>query len=129
MTIIKHDTEEMGSRYSVAVDLRKIVPDMVYFEMIGCVERFSINTPLRLAHFIAQVKHESANFFFIQENLNYSWTALISVFGKYFPSQDIAQTYSRQQEKIANRVYAGRMGNGDESREMDIGTEVEVIFN
>ena len=76
---------------------------------------YDINTPLRVAHFIAQCAHESGNFNFIEENLNYRAASLMSVFKKYFPTADIAQQYEKKPEKIANRVYANRMGNGDEA--------------
>lgn len=72
-----------------------------------------INTPLRQAAFIAQVAHESQGLSRFVENLNYSADRLLEVFGKYF-DPDEAQEYARQQEKIANRVYANRLGNGDE---------------
>jgi putative chitinase len=75
---------------------------------------FDINTPLRTAHFIAQVAHESGSFRYSVENLNYGAKALRSVFGKYFPSDELAEAYARKPEKIANRVYGNRMGNGDE---------------
>jgi putative chitinase len=77
--------------------------------------KFGIDTPLRKAHFLAQVAHESGGLQFTQENLNYSAQGLRSVFGKYFPTIEIANTYARKPEKIANRVYAGRMGNGNEA--------------
>lgn len=73
-----------------------------------------INTPLRLAHFFAQLHHES-NLKPVEENLNYSWQALRKVFGKYFPTEELARSYHRQPERIANRVYANRMENGNES--------------
>ena len=79
------------------------------------LEKYQINTPLREAHFIAQIAHESGNFRWVVENLNYSAAALRSVFGKYFPDDATAEAYARQPEKIANRVYADRMGNGDEA--------------
>lgn len=72
-----------------------------------------VNTPLRLAHFFAQIHHES-NLKPVAENLNYSAQALRSVFGKYFPTLSEAESYARQPQKIANKVYANRMGNGDE---------------
>lgn len=78
------------------------------------VPQFEINTPLRKAHFIAQVAHESGSFRYSMENLNYSAKALRDVFGKYFPSEELANEYARKPEKIANRVYGNRMGNGDE---------------
>lgn len=81
----------------------------------ACFEKYEINTPLRIAHFLAQVCHESNNFSAVSENLNYSASALRRVFGKYFNDDDIANEYARQPEKIANRVYASRMGNGDET--------------
>lgn len=77
--------------------------------------KFDINTPLRAAHFVAQLAHESGSFHYSSENLNYSASALKAVFGKYFPTEEMAEEYARQPEKIANRVYADRMGNGDEA--------------
>ncbi|MBQ4813108.1 glycoside hydrolase family 19 protein [Pseudoalteromonas luteoviolacea] len=76
--------------------------------------QFDISTPLRIAHFLAQIAHESGYFRCSSENLNYSDNALRAVFGKYFPDEASAADYARQPEKIANRVYANRMGNGDE---------------
>lgn len=76
---------------------------------------YKVNTKLRLAHFLAQILHESGNLKYKSENLNYSAKALRSVFGKYFKTDEIANQYARKPEKIANRVYANRMGNGDEA--------------
>ena len=70
---------------------------------------------LRLAHFFAQVLHESGSMRFDMENLNYSSDALQKVFGKYFTTREEADAYARNPERIANRVYANRMGNGDET--------------
>jgi len=70
---------------------------------------------LRLAHFFAQVLHESGCMRYDMENLNYSARALRAVFGKYFKTKRMAETYARQPERIANRVYANRMGNGGET--------------
>ena len=70
---------------------------------------------LRLAHFFAQVLHESGCMRFDMENLNYSSDALQKVFGKYFTTREEADAYARNPERIANRVYANRMGNGDET--------------
>lgn len=75
--------------------------------------KFQINTPMRQAQFIAQVAHESGYFRYNVENLNYSAKALRAVFGRYFPSDEAAAACARQPEKIANVVYANRMGNGD----------------
>ena len=72
-------------------------------------------TDNRAVHFFAQCCHESGHFKYFSENLNYSADALLRVFGKYFKDQAQAEAYARQPEKIANRVYANRMGNGDES--------------
>jgi len=69
----------------------------------------------RAAGFVAQIAHESGGFNFVKENLNYGAAGLMNTFKKYFPNQEIANQYQRQPEKIANRVYANRMGNGDEA--------------
>ena len=74
--------------------------------------KFNINTPLQIAHFIAQIAHESGSFKYKVENLNYSAKALRAVFGKYFETNEIAENYARKPEQIANVVYANRMGNG-----------------
>jgi len=71
-------------------------------------------TPVQAAHFFAQTAHESGNFKAFSENLNYSEDGLLRVFPKYFDAIK-ARQYSRQPERIANRVYANRMGNGDEA--------------
>ena len=76
---------------------------------------YEITTPQRQAMFLAQLAHESGSFRFVEENLNYSVEALQRVFKKYFPTDELALMYARQPEKIANRVYANRMGNGDEA--------------
>ena len=74
-----------------------------------------INTKERVCMFLAQCGHESAEFTIYNENLNYSANGLRSVFGKYFPTDDLANQYARKPEKIANKVYANRIGNGPES--------------
>jgi len=79
------------------------------------LDDYEINTPLRVAHFVAQCAHESGNFVFIKENLNYKAASLMSVFKKYFPTQELAAQYANKPAMIANRVYANRMGNGDEA--------------
>jgi putative chitinase len=76
---------------------------------------YEINTAERVAGFIAQCAHESGGFKRLKENLNYKWESLRKVFPKYFPTDELAQEYAHKQEQIANRVYGGRMGNGDES--------------
>ena len=72
-------------------------------------------SPARAAHFFAQTAHESGGFKTFSENLNYSAKGLRGIFGKYFPTDALAKAYERQPQKIANRVYANRMGNGDEA--------------
>lgn len=79
------------------------------------LEDYQINTPKRVAAFLAQCGHESGGFVFVTENLNYSASGLMRVFPKYFPTQDLAKQYERNPKKIASRVYANRMGNGDEA--------------
>lgn len=77
-------------------------------------DKFQINTPERIACFLAQTAHESNCFKALEENLNYSSDALLKVFPKYFDATT-ATAYARQPEKIASRVYGGRMGNGPEA--------------
>ena len=72
-------------------------------------------SPNRAAHFFAQCAHESGNFKAFSENLNYGAKGLRGIFGKYFQTDAMARSYERQPQKIANRVYANRMGNGDEA--------------
>lgn len=98
--------------------LEGVIPDQVLAELPSVMQKFSIDTPLRLAHFLAQIGHESAGFRAVFENLNYSVDGLKRVFRKYFKQNGLAESYARKPELIASRVYANRMGNGDEgSRE------------
>jgi putative chitinase len=83
--------------------------------MLQVVERYNITQSLRLAHFMSQIAHESGDFKFIRENLNYSADGLLKVFPKYFKDLATANAYARNQEKIGSRVYGSRMGNGDEA--------------
>ena len=78
------------------------------------LKKYGVTTPLRQAHLLAQLKHES-NLKPISENLNYSAEGLLKIFKKYFPTLESAKAYARKPEKIANRAYANRMGNGDEA--------------
>lgn len=99
------------------IDLSKLkghIPENVITQIPMVMEKFGINTPLRLAHFLAQCGHESGGFRAVQENLNYSASGLKGIFGKYFPG-NLAESYARQPEKIASRVYGNRMGNGNEA--------------
>lgn len=90
------------------------IPKTVIDEIPETAKNFNITTPLRLAHFLAQCAHESGNFRFVYENLNYSAEGLRRIFPKHFPG-NLSQTYARQPERIANRAYASRMGNGNEA--------------
>lgn len=95
--------------------LKGAIPDEVLSQIPGVMEKFQINTPLRLCHFLAQCAHESGNFKAVSENLNYGAKGLLGTFKKYFPTEAKALQYERKPEKIANLVYASRMGNGDEA--------------
>ena len=93
--------------------LTKHLPEHVYVQILDVVIKYQINTPRRLAHFLAQCHHESSGFNVVEENLNYSAEGLIRTFKKYFTPEQ-ANEYAHNKVKIASRVYANRMGNGDE---------------
>jgi putative chitinase len=95
--------------------LKNHVPDTVIAQLPDTIAKFELNTPLRLAHFLAQASHESGGFKALNENLNYGAKGLVTTFKKYFPTEDLAKQYERKPEKIANKVYGGRMGNGVEA--------------
>lgn len=94
--------------------LKGVIPDSVISQIPETAKKFNITTNLRLAHFLSQCAHESGNFKAVSENLNYSADGLRKTFGKYFPG-NLAESYAKQPEKIASRVYGDRMGNGNES--------------
>ena len=96
-------------------NLKGHIPDAVINQIPDTASRFELNTPLRLAHFLAQCGHESGGFKATQENLNYSASGLKGIFSKYFKEAGLAEQYQRNPQKIASRVYGGRMGNGPES--------------
>jgi putative chitinase len=102
-----------ASEFKLAA-LKGHVPDSVLAQIPDTAAKFGITNTLRLAHFLAQCGHESGGFKAVQENLNYSADGLKKIFGKYFPG-NLNESYARQPEKIAARVYASRMGNGDEA--------------
>jgi len=83
--------------------------------MAQCLPDYDINTPLRIAAFVAQCGHESGNFTAIKENLNYRAETLTKVWPRLFPTLDVANQYAHKPEMIANRAYGGRMGNGPEA--------------
>ena len=95
--------------------LKGHVPDTVIAQLPDTIAKFELNTPLRLAHFLAQAGHESGGFKAVNENLNYGAKGLLTIFKKYFPDETTAKLYERKPEKIANIVYASRMGNGDKT--------------
>jgi len=94
--------------------LKGHIPDSVLSELPLLTSKFECNSEIRMAHFLGQASHESNNFKFAKENLNYSADGLVKIFGKYFDIKT-AINYARNPEKIANKVYANRMGNGDEA--------------
>ena len=94
--------------------LKGHIPDAVIAQLPDTIAKFELNTPLRLAHFLAQAGHESGGFKALNENLNYGAKGLLTTFKKYFPTETLAKQYERKPEKIANKVYGSRMGNGPE---------------
>jgi putative chitinase len=96
-------------------NLKGHIPEAVIGMIPDVAAKFQIDTPLRLAHFLAQCGHESGGFRLTKENLNYSAKGLMGIFKKYFPTEALANQYARQPEKIANKVYGNRMGNGSEA--------------
>jgi putative chitinase len=103
--------------YTGALKIDKLkghIPDSVLAQIPDTAAKFGITSNLRLAHFLAQCGHESGGFKATSENLNYSVTGLLRVFRKYFTDKS-APVYANRPEKIASRVYADRMGNGNEA--------------
>jgi putative chitinase len=102
--------------------LKQLLPKNPYVEhwhhaLEQLLPDYDINTPKRIAAFVAQCAHESGGFTAIKENLNYKAPTLRKLFSKYFPNDELAAVYAskpNKQEAIANRIYASRMGNGDE---------------
>ena len=100
------------------MDLNKLkghIPDNVIAQIPEVMEKFKIDTAVKLSHFLAQCGHESGGFKVVNENLNYGAKGLLTIFKKYFPTEEKAKLYERKPEKIANLVYGGRMGNGAEA--------------
>ena len=96
-------------------NLNKTLNPTIMGEVFSIVEKFNITNHLRLSHFLSQCAHESGNFKFLTENLNYSADGLLKIFPKYFKDKATADAYARKPEKIGSRVYSNRMGNGDEA--------------
>ncbi len=108
-------TDAVTSKSNFKLDkLKGHIPDAVIAQIPDTAAKFNITNPLRLAHFLAQCGHESGGFKAVNENLNYSADGLKKIFPKYFPG-NLNESYARNPEKIASRVYASRMGNGDEA--------------
>jgi putative chitinase len=100
--------------------LRQLLPKNPYVNqwhkaLSQLLPDYEITTPQRIASFIAQCAHESGNFVFLTENLNYKAESLLKVFPKYFKDMATAKAYEKKPEKIANKIYADRMGNGNEA--------------
>lgn len=99
------------------IDLSRLkdkIPSEVYKDLTDVCIKYKIDTPLRVCHFLAQCAHESGDFKRTSENLNYDMTGLLRVFPKYFNISNV-EHYVHQPVEIASRVYANRMGNGDEA--------------
>lgn len=95
-------------------NLKGHIPDSVISQIPETAEKFNITTGLRLAHFLSQCAHESGGFKATSENLNYSALGLKKTFPSYFPG-NLNESYAKNPEKIASRVYGSRMGNGNEA--------------
>ena len=100
--------------------LKQLLPKNPYIDqwhhaLSQLLPDYEINTPQRIAAFIAQCAHESGNFVFLSENLNYKAESLVKIFSKYFKDIGTAKQYEKQPAKIANKIYADRMGNGNEA--------------
>lgn len=91
------------------------IPNAPYQFLVNSKNVANITNVTRLAHFLSQVAHESGNFKLVYENLRYSAAGLLKIFPKYFPTQELANRYAMQPQMIGNRVYANRMGNGNEA--------------
>ena len=103
---------------SSAILIKKLenkIPVSVYNHLANSKNLANITNKNRLAHFLAQVAHESGNFKLVYENLRYSAAGLRKTFARYFPTQELANRYAMQPQMIGNRVYANRMGNGNEA--------------
>lgn len=111
---VSEESSSVSSSDFKLENLKGHVPDAVIAQIPDTAKKFNITNPLRLAHLLAQASHESGHFKAVSENLNYSADGLKKIFPKYFPG-NLNESYARQPEKIANRVYSSRMGNGDEA--------------
>ena len=113
-TVVKEDVVIPSGGPLNIEKLKGHIPDTVLAQIPDTAAKFNITNNLRLAHFLSQCGHESGGFKAVSENLNYSADGLKKIFGKYFPG-NLNESYAKQPEKIASRVYGNRMGNGDEA--------------
>ena len=113
-TVVKEDVVIPSGGPLNIEKLKGHIPDAVLAQIPDTAAKFNITNNLRLAHFLSQCGHESGGFKAVSENLNYSADGLKKIFGKYFPG-NLNESYAKQPEKIASRVYGNRMGNGDEA--------------
>ncbi len=113
-TVVKEDVVIPSGGPLNIEKLKGHIPDAVLVQIPDTAAKFNITNNLRLAHFLSQCGHESGGFKAVSENLNYSADGLKKIFGKYFPG-NLNESYAKQPEKIASRVYGNRMGNGDEA--------------
>ena len=113
-TVVKEDVVIPSGGPLNIEKLKGHIPDAVLVQIPETASKFNITNNLRLAHFLSQCGHESGGFKAVSENLNYSADGLKKIFGKYFPG-NLNESYAKQPEKIASRVYGNRMGNGDEA--------------
>ena len=113
-TVVKEDVVIPSGGPLNIEKLKGHIPDAVLAQIPDTAAKFNITNNLRLAHFLSQCGHESGGFKAVSENLNYSADGLKKIFGKYFPG-NLNESYAKQPEKIASRVYGNRMGNGNES--------------
>jgi putative chitinase len=113
----KQSNKQRGKTMQLTLELLAAlrIPALWLEPLNFAMQRFQINTPKRVAAFLGQCAHESAGFTVLAENLNYRMEALVQMWPRRFPSLGEAAPYHRQPEKIANRAYANRMGNGDEA--------------
>lgn len=121
LLILKSNLDELKNNIkiymrneNIKAALKDVLPENVLTQMLNILHTTNITTPLRMAHFLAQCAHESGDFRHIFENLNYSAQGLLRVFPRHFGTLALAKLYERNPVKIGSRVYANRMGNGDE---------------
>jgi putative chitinase len=114
MLPVPNPTQHQKTKNSMNLPaIKSLLPESIFNRLPEVIKRYEINTPKRLAHFISQCGHESGGFKVFTENLNYSAEGLLKTFPKYFNAETAAAS-ARKPERIANRVYANRMSNGNE---------------